>query len=157
LRYELQYPIRPLDALFARNDIADLCGRAGSVAPATNAPSATLNCAFGIPGAALTAGSVPTFKKYEANSPGYNLAKNNLGTSVGLAWQPNIEKGLLHTILGDPSLATLRASYGRSFNQGGTSDYTGTLTNGPGLTVTTNRNSQNANLILASDPATYGG
>src|SRR6185295_6602917 len=60
-------------------------------------------------------------------------------------------------LMGDPSLATLRASYARAFNQGGTSDYTGTLTNGPGLNVASNRSVANSNLILASDPATFGG
>jgi Carboxypeptidase regulatory-like domain/TonB dependent receptor-like, beta-barrel len=156
LRYELQYPIRPLDALFARNDLADLCGRAGFAASAPSAASSTLNCPFGLPGVALTA-AAPTYKKYDAGAPGYNLDKNNFGPSIGVAWQPNVETGFGRKLLGDPALTTLRASFTRAFNQGGTSDYTGTLTNGPGLTVTTNRNVANNNLVLAGDGATYGG
>ena len=54
-------------------------------------------------------------------------------------------------MLGDPSHATLRASYGRAFNQGGTSDFLGTLRNGPGLNVNANRNTANANLVLAGE------
>jgi hypothetical protein len=156
VRYELQYPIRPLDTLFAKNDIADICGRAGFGAAAANAPSATLGCQFGVPGVALT-GTAPTYKQYTGGAPGYLLDKNNFGPSVGVAWQPNVEHGMMRTILGDPALATLRASYARAFNQGGTSDYTGTLTFGPGLNVASNRSVANANLVLASDAATYGG
>jgi hypothetical protein len=156
LRYELQFPFKALDALFATNNIADLCGRAGFGAAASNAPSATLGCQFGVPGVALS-GAAPTYKQFTAGAPGYLLDKNNFGPSVGVAWQPAVEHGVLRTILGDPSLATLRASYARAFNQGGTSDYTGTLLNGPGLNVSSNRNVTNANLVLASDAATFGG
>ena len=81
-------------------------------------------------------------------SPGYNLDKNNFAPTVGVAWQPNVESGWLRKILGDPGYATVRASYGRAFNQGGTSDYLATLRNGPGLTVNANRNTTNGNLVL---------
>ena len=156
LRYELQYPIQPLASLYSRNDVTDLCGRAGLGAAASNAPLATIGCPFGQPGIAL-GGAAPTYKQYAAGTPGYNLDKNNLAPSVGVAWQPNVEGGWLRTVLGDPGLATLRASYGRAFNQGGTSDFLGTLRNGPGLTVNTNRNVANSNLVSAADAAQFGG
>jgi hypothetical protein len=150
VRWELQYPIRPTQALFSRNDISDLCGQAGTGAAASNAPIATIGCPFGQPGIPLN-GPTPTYKQYTANSPGYSLDKNNFAPSIGVAWQPNVEHGFLRSILGDPNLATLRASWARSFNQGGLSDYlaaTGPIQNGPGLTVNANRNVANNNLVV---------
>ena len=88
---------------------------------------------------------------------GYKNDLNNFGPSIGVAWQPNVQQGFLHTLLGDPNLATVRASYGRSYNEGGLSDYTGVLSHGPGLTANADRNSGLNNLVLPGDAATYGG
>jgi hypothetical protein len=156
MRYELQFPIQSLSSVYSINNIADLCGRAGLGAAASSAPLATIGCQFGLPGIALN-GPVPTYKQYTAGSPGYNLDKNNYAPSVGVAWQPSVQGGWLRALLGDPGLATVRASYGRAFNQGGTSDFLGTLRNGPGLTVNSNRNVANGNLVSAADAAKYGG
>ena len=148
LRYELQFPIAPEASVYSRNDLTDLCGRAGMGAAASTAPLATIGCPVGLPGIALN-GPVPTYKQYSAGAPGYNLDNNNFAPSVGVAWQPDVQTGLLRTILGDPQYATLRASYGRAYNQGGTSDFLATLRNGPGLNVNANRNTANNNLIPA--------
>lgn len=150
VRFELQYPIQPEASIYSRNDISDLCGRAGLGAAASNAPLATIGCPFGQPGIGLT-GAAPTYKQYTAGDPGYLLDKNNLAPTVGAAWQPSVQGGVLRKLLGDPSYATLRASYGRAFNQGGTSDFLGTLRNGPGLTVNANRNTTNNNLVLPGE------
>jgi hypothetical protein len=156
LRYELQFPIQPTEALYSRNDVADLCGRAGLGQAASNAPLATIGCPFGQPGIPLN-GAAPTYKLYEAGASGYNLDRNNFAPTVGVAWQPSVEGGWLRKVLGDPGLATVRASYGRAFHQGGLNDFLATLRNGPGLTVNSNRTVANANLVTASDPAQYGG
>lgn len=156
VRYQLQFPVRALESVYAFNDIADLCGRAGMGAAASNAVLESVGCQVGVPGVPLT-GALPTYKQYIAKTPGYNLDKNNFGPSLGVAWLPNIEEGWLRPILGDPSLATLRASWGRSFNAGGLNDYTGVLTNGPGLTVATNRTPALSNLVVGGDAARYGG
>ena len=156
IRYQLQYPIHALESVYASNNVADVCGRAGSGSPASNATLAILNCPFGVPGVALNA-PPPTYKQYIAKTPGYQNDLNNFGPSVGIAWQPNVQTGLLRTILGDPTLATVRASYGRSYNAGGLSDYTGVLTHGPGLSVIADRNSGLNNFVLPGDSVTYGG
>src|SRR4029079_14072668 len=150
LRYELQYPIRPQDSVYSRNDVGDLCGRAGMGAAASNAPLATIGCQFGMPGVGLS-GSAPPYKQYTAGTPGYSLDKNNVAPTVGAAWLPNVQGGWLRRLLGDPGYATLRASCGRAFNQPGLSDYLGTLRNGPGLTVNANRNTTNGNLVLPGE------
>jgi carboxypeptidase family protein/TonB-dependent receptor-like protein len=93
-----------------------------------------------------TRGPCPTYTQYEAGTPGYTMRYRNLAPSVGAAWQPGIEKGWLRSVLGDPAAATVRASYGRAFNQGGMGDYTPTLSNGSGLTFNSNRNVTNNNL-----------
>jgi hypothetical protein len=150
VRYELQYPIQPEASIYSRNDLTDLCGRAGMGAAASNAPLATIGCPFGLPGIALN-GAVPTYKQYTGGDPGYNLDTNNVAPSVGVAWQPEVNGGILRKVLGDPGYATLRASYGRAFNQGGTSDFLATLRNGPGLNVNANRNTTNNNLVLPGE------
>ena len=150
VRYELQYPIQPEASIYSRNDLNDLCGRAGMGAAASNAPLATIGCPFGQPGIPLN-GSAPTYKQYTGGDPGYNLDANNIAPSVGVAWQPNRQNGWLRQILGDPAYATVRASFGRAFNQPGTADYLATLRNGPGLTVNANRNTTNNNLVLPGE------
>lgn len=150
VRYEIQFPIQPVLSVYSRNDIGDLCGPAGMGAAATNAPLANVGCPVGMPGIALN-GPTPTYKQYTAGSPGYKLDTNNIAPSVGVAWQPNVQGGWLRTLLGDPEYATFRASYGRAFNQGGTSDFLATLRNGPGLTVNANRNTANNNLVLPGE------
>jgi hypothetical protein len=156
VRYQLQFPVQALESVYATNDLVDFCGRAGLGPAAPNAVLATAGCRVGIPGVPLD-GPAPFYKQYIAKTPGYDLDTNNFGPTVGIAWLPNVQDGLLRTILGDPELATLRASWGRSFNAGGLSDYTGTLSNGPGLTVASNRSSQLNNLVLPGDAERYGG
>lgn len=156
VRYELQYPIHALESVYASNNVDDVCGRAGEGSPASDASLATVNCPVGVPGTPLN--SPPsTYKQYQAGTPGYKTDLNDFGPSIGVAWQPNVEHGFLHALLGDPTLATLRASYGRSYNAGGLSDYTGVLTHGPGLTANADRNTGLNNLVLPGDAATYGG
>jgi len=147
IRYELQFPITPTAALYARNDISDVCGRAGIGDAASNAPEATIGCQFGKPGIPLNS-TAPTYKQYTAGSPGYNLDKNEFAPSIGAAWQPNVRDGFWQKILGNPDLSTVRASYARAFNQPGLSDFLGTLRSGPGLTVNADRNATNQNLVL---------
>lgn len=172
LRYEVQYPVTPSTSVYSTNDLNMLCGQSGF--GAANAAAARYNaeglpCNFGNPGV-LNASSAsfvsPTnpkgqlpecvgnntttftcYTQYQANTPGYSTDTNNFAPSIGLAWQPNVQHGFLRAILGDPALATVRASYGRSFNQGGLSDYSGVFENGPGLTFPGTRNNANLNFF----------
>src|SRR5262249_61140784 len=50
-----------------------------------------------------------------------------------------------------------RASYGRSYNAGGLSDYTGVLPHGPGLTANADRTSALNNIVVPGDAQKYGG
>ena len=61
-------------------------------------------------------------------SPGYNTEYDNFAPNVGVAWQPNVQSGWLRTILGDPAQATIRASYGVSYNSDGLGVLHGTST-----------------------------
>ena len=76
-----------------------------------------------MPGSPLNAAPAPTYKRYVARSAPFSLDANNYAPSVGVAWQPNVETGILRKMMGDPALATVRASYGRSFNTGGLDGY----------------------------------
>ena len=61
---------------------------------------------------------------------------------------PNVETGWLRAILGDPAQATVRASYGVSYNSDGLSFYTGVYGNNPGDLITTNRTSTSTQFPL---------
>jgi len=93
-----------------------------------------------------TASPCPVYTPYVPGKGGWNTDWNNFGPSLGVAWQPNAQHGVLRTILGDPALATVRASYARSFNVIGISTLQAPLQNGPGLTFNSTRNVSNNNL-----------
>jgi hypothetical protein len=93
-----------------------------------------------------TVAPCPTYVPYTPGKGGWNTDWNNLGPSIGVAWQPNAQHGAMRKLLGDPALATVRASYARSFNVIGISTLQGPLANGPGLTFSSNRNVANNNL-----------
>jgi len=93
-----------------------------------------------------TVAPCPTYTKYTAGVGGWSTDWNNFAPSIGVAWQPNVQHGFGRKLLGDPALATVRASYSRSFNVVGISTLQGPLENGPGLTFNSNRNTANNNL-----------
>ena len=67
---------------------------------------------------------------------------------MGVAWQPNVQSGWLRALLGDPDLATLRASYGVAYNSDGLSFFRDVYNANPGSTVSTARSAASTQFPL---------
>jgi hypothetical protein len=134
LRWQLAYPFQANDSVYSRNTFADLCGISG-----TGDGPGGRGCNLFNPGVFNGGGRVPVYELYEAGNPGYNTDYNNFAPNVGIAWQPQAQNGFLRALLGNPELATIRASYGVAFDSDGLSFYTGIYNANPGNVVTTTR------------------
>ena len=78
---------------------------------------------------------MPVYEQYDAGSPGYKTEYDNFAPNVGVAWQPNVQSGWLRRLLGDPELATVRASYGVAYNSDGLGFYRDVYNANPGSAV----------------------
>ena len=161
LRWQVAFPFQANQSVYSMNTFADLCGISG-----TGDGPGGRGCNLFNPGVFNPGGRTPVYELYQAGNPGYNTDYNNLAPHVGVAWQPNVQSGWLRTLLGDPELATIRASYGVSYNSDGLSFYTGIYNGNPGNTVNTTRSATSAQFplvpageswpVLLRDPARLG-
>ena len=161
LRWQLARPFQANEAVFSSNSFADLCGISGL----GEGPQGR-GCNLFNPGVFNQGGRVPVYELYEAGKAGYNTDYNNFAPNIGVAWQPNVQNGLLRAILGDPEQATIRASFGISYNSEGLSFYRDIYAANPGGTVNTNRTSASTQFpivppgeswpVLLREPARLG-
>ena len=134
LRWQVAFPFQANESVYSMNTFQDLCGISGL----GNGPGER-GCNLFNPGVFNPGGRVPAYELYEAGKPGYNTDYGNFAPNVGVAWQPNVDSGWLRAILGDPAQATIRASFGVSYNSDGLGFYTGIYGANPGNTVSTSR------------------
>ena len=144
LRYELQMPFYAMNNSYSMATLADLMGVTG------------LGTGF-VPGSTVTGignlfqpgvadGSPTTYKLLTADTNIYNVDTNNFSPNVGAAWTVGSDKGLLHTIFGNPGDSVLRAGYSKTFQRPGMSDFTGPLGSNPGIAIDATRSVTNGNL-----------
>ena len=143
LRWQIAKPFQANESVYSMNTMADICGVSGL----GNGPGGR-ECNLFNPGVFSTGGRAPVYELYSAGEPGYRTEYDNFAPNVGVAWQPNVQGGVLRTILGDPSHATVRASYGVSYNSDGLGFYTGVYGSNPGNQITTNRTTASAQYPL---------
>ena len=143
LRYELQLPFVAENDLWSMATIPDACGLSGT-GSRFDTP-----CNLFMPG--TLSGVTPTYKQYTAGTKGYNTDLDNLAPSVGVAWLPNVETGLFRGLLGDPSQATLRASWARSFIRDGLGRLSAPFENNPGVSNVQTRSAANSNLVFPGE------
>jgi Carboxypeptidase regulatory-like domain/TonB dependent receptor-like, beta-barrel len=136
LRWQIAMPFQANDSVYSMNTMEDLCGVSGP----GNGPDGR-ECNLFNPGVFNPGAKTPVYELYTAGQKGYNTDWNNLAPNVGVAWLPNVQNGWLRKVLGDPAQATIRASYGVSFNSDGLSFFTGVYSGNPGNSLTTNRTS----------------
>ena len=144
LRYELQFPFRGDDSVWSSNTIADACGVSGTGSGPGGRP-----CNIFRPGT-LT-GINPIYHRYTAGTTAYDIDWNNLAPSVGLAWLPAIESGVLRSILGDPEQATIRGAYARAFVRDGLEAFATPYEANPGASFRQVRNADNGTLVLPGE------
>ena len=121
--------MEPLNDSFSMSTFADLCGRRASAPDPAGA-----GCNLFQPGT-LT-GSTPQYMQYDSGNPGYETDWNNFAPNVGMAWRPNVQNGLLRTLLGDPDQATIRAGYSVAFTRDGWTDSRASTAPTPGAAST---------------------
>jgi hypothetical protein len=142
LRYELQMPFQPLNNSYSRATIEDVCGVSG-VAP-------TGGCNLFTPG--VVSATQGVFQPFSKGEGAYKTDYNNLAPSIGFAWTLGAHTGLLKGLFGgDEGDSVLRAGYTLGYNRPGTSDFTGTIDNNPGISQSASRNHSNG---LLGDPGT---
>jgi hypothetical protein len=142
LRYELQMPFQPLNNSYSRATIEDVCGVSG-VAP-------NGGCNLFTPG--VVSSTTGVFQQYNKGEGAYNTDYDNFAPSVGFAWTIGNHTGLLKALFGgDEGDSVLRAGYTLGYNRPGTSDFTGTIDNNPGISQSAARNHDLGNL---GDPGT---
>ena len=102
----------------------DVCGVSGlGIGDIYNA------CNFFHPSA--TGGKTPQFQQLTKGTAGYHTDWNNLAPNIGVAWRPNVESGLLRTLLGDPDQATMRGGYSVAYERQGLGVFTRHLRSEP--------------------------
>ncbi len=132
LRYELQFPFYPTNSSYSTATLADLCGVSGV--------NASGGCNLFQPG---VRGKSPEFINFGKGSYAYDVDWNNLAPSLGFAWAPKVESGLLKAILGPDNDGVIRAGYARSFNRNGMSDFSDRFGANPGVTIQNSDRSAN--------------
>ena len=145
LRYELQLPFHPINDSYSNATLEDVWGVSGLSATCTDMNRITPeSCNLFKPG--LTPGKTPEYIPFTKGQYAYNADLNNFAPSVGLAWTPAADSGLLRRLLGQQGDTVLRGGFSRSFNRPGMSDFTGRFDDNPGILITANRTQGDGNL-----------
>jgi hypothetical protein len=133
VRWDVQTPFSPSNDTMTTATLADICGVSG-----IGSGGIYDACNFFSP--AASGGKVPEFVQLTSGTRGYNVDWNNISPNVGVAWRPNVERGWLRALLGDPDSATLRGGYSESFERQGIGGFTGVYGLNPGSTLSLTRN-----------------
>ena len=81
----------------------------------------------------------PEYYLYEPNVKGYSLDTNNIAPNIGMSWRPNVQSGVMRTLLGDPEIATLTGGWSRSYNRERVDRFLDIYSGNPGQTVPATR------------------
>ena len=152
LRYELQRPFQPLNNSYSKATLDDVCGISG-VSPSGG-------CNIFQPG--VLNGRTPQFVQFNKGEGAYNTDYDNFAPSVGFAWTLPPSSGILGGIFGtNDGDSVMRAGYTLGYNRPGTSDFTGSIDDNPGISLPANRNHTLGNLgvpgtILFRNPGSLG-
>jgi hypothetical protein len=134
LRWDVQLPFVPVTPTYSTITLEDLCGISGvGAGPGGRA------CNLFQPGT-LTGKAQPTYIPYTPGDQAYKTNWTNLGYNIGFAWRPNVQDGILRTILGSPEQATVRAGYSMTYNVERFDRFTVNAGSNPGGTTVANRN-----------------
>jgi hypothetical protein len=139
LRYQVQTPWSPSNSILSTATYTDACGVSGLNAGGT--------CNFFQPG--VSGGQAPSFAQLVKGGSSYKTDWNNLGPSIGFAWRPDVEHGLLRALLGDPDQAVVRGAFSLKYDQEGHSAFTDTYGGNPGATLNISRTDANGLLVPA--------
>jgi hypothetical protein len=134
LRWDVQMPFVPVTQTYSTTLLEDLCGISG----VGSGPDGR-QCNLFQPGN-VSGKAQPQYYPFTPGTKAYNINYANIGYNLGFAWRPNVQDGLLRTILGSPEQATIRAGYSKTFNQERFDRFTANAGANPGGTTVANRN-----------------
>jgi Carboxypeptidase regulatory-like domain len=135
LRWEVQLPFEGLNNTFATVPFAGLYGESG------------LGNLFK-PG--TVDGAPSTYSLFGKGHKTYKADYGNFAPTLGIAWSPNFENGLLRRLAGNSGQTVLRAGYSVAFNREGMGVFTAVTGGNPGGTLTANRNLTLGNLPVGT-------
>jgi hypothetical protein len=133
LRYELQRPFYSLNDSYFQGTIEDIWGVSG------------VGNLF-MPG--TMTGRKPVFTTFPKGTQAFKIDTNNFAPTLGLAWTPEVESGLLGRLIGRSGDTVLRAGYAMAYNRPGMSSFRGIYSANPGVSIDVNRNSTLNNLVM---------
>jgi hypothetical protein len=134
VRWDVQLPFVPVTQTFSTVTLEDLCGISG----VGSGPDGR-TCNLFQPGT-LTGKAQPTYQLFTPGTQAYETDYTNIGFNLGFAWRPNVDSGILRTLLGDPQQATVRAGYSMTYNQERFDRFTANAGANVGGTISGNRN-----------------
>jgi hypothetical protein len=143
LRWDLQTPFSALNNIMSTVTLDSICGMSG-----IGDGGLYSKCNFLHPGA--KGGKTPEFIQLKAGTEGYNTDWNNIAPSLSVAWRPNVSKGFLRMLLGNPDQATIRAGWSVAYERQGMNAFTGVYGANPGSTVSLSR-SESTGLVPAGE------
>lgn len=133
VRYDVQLPFSASNSIMSSVTMEDVCGITG-----LGNGDKYNRCNFFAQG--VQPGSkIPEYRQLAKGTSGYKTDWNNLAPSAQIAWRPNVERGFLRTLLGDPDQATLRAGYSLAYERQGLAVFTGVFGENPGSFVSLSR------------------
>jgi len=147
VRYDVQQPFKPLNALYSQATVAQACGVSG-----TNGDSACNLFQAGV-----MPGQPPVYTQFAKGAKAHDTDMNNFSPSVGVAWTPTGRPGFLGTLMGREGDFVVRGGYNRAYSRPGLNDYIGRLGANPGISIDASRSTALGNLgappVLLSNPA----
>jgi hypothetical protein len=131
-RYDMTFPFVALNNSYSIGELEDVYGVSGVgniFKPGT-----------------LT-GQPPTFHQLKKGERAYPMDWNNISPSIGFAWTPSANSGFLRMLTGSsPGDFVVRSGFSRSYTRLGLTDFSGEVTNNPGVSIAVNRTLQLGNL-----------
>jgi hypothetical protein len=148
VRWDVQMPFTTVNDTMTTVTLESACGMSGF------GDGSTFNkCAF------FSRNDVPNvpieYVQYSSGTKGYDTDWNNFAPSLGVAWRPNVQGGILRAILGDPEAATIRGGYSVSYERQGIGFFTGQFGSNPGSTIALTRNNNIGNLVNTAAGETW--
>ena len=146
MRWDLQLPHTLADNSWSVATIEDVCGISG-----VGNGIGGRGCNLFSPGSS-SGQLIPTFDRLDAGRAAYPTTWTDFAPNIGVAWRPNVERGWLRRVLGDPDQATLRGGYALSYDQGRRSALSATIWNNPGASIGASRsNTFGSPLVLPGE------
>lgn len=131
VRWEVQLPFQAKTSVYSQTTFNELFGISG--------PGNLFK-----PG--TQTGKVTEFTQFSPGTNTYNVDYNNFAPSLGLAWTPRPNNGLLKKVFGDGGQTVFRGGYSIAFVREGLNVFTSILASNPGLSIVANKNLTLGNL-----------